>query len=265
MRFRLPRPQHAWRAQAGEIGVIVVGVLIALTDEQLVQQWHQQGDLHEAQQQMLVEMRDDNLPQAFARVAMAPCLDGELAEIAHGADTNVSRDRLNQLVGEFEPPVRTWDSDAYDAAVSTGALTYSGPHELMRWAAIYRVLPILRAAGAREDELIGDLAVLHDQALPLTVEERSQIVKTVRRLQRANRNMSVVGQLVLGLSKSAGVEMGANQKARILSDLRDAYGQCVQDPAGAQPIREEQELSLVEQQKLAARRAKERSGLPPAP
>jgi hypothetical protein len=74
-----------------------------------------------------------------------------------------------------------------------------------------------------------------------------------------------VGQLVFGLSKSAGVEMGANQKARILSDLRDAYGQCVRDPAGAQPIREEQELSLVEQQKLAARRAKERSALPPAP
>jgi hypothetical protein len=27
MRFRFPRPLHGWRALAGEIGVIVIGVL----------------------------------------------------------------------------------------------------------------------------------------------------------------------------------------------------------------------------------------------
>src|SRR5881227_3429454 len=105
MRFRFPRPLHGWRALAGEIGVIVVGVLIALTAEQLVQQWHDRSDLREAQQQMLLEMRDDNLPQAFARVAMAPCLDAELAAIARGADANAPRSEIDRLVGEFGPPV----------------------------------------------------------------------------------------------------------------------------------------------------------------
>jgi|tagenome__1003787_1003787.scaffolds.fasta_scaffold20987667_2 hypothetical protein len=260
MRFRFPRPLHGWRALAGEIGVIVVGVLIALTAEQLVQQWHDRSDMHEAQQQMLVEMRDDNLPQAFARVAMAPCLDSELTAIVRGADANASRFAIDRLVHEFEPPVRTWDSEAYDAAVSTGALTHAGPQELMRWATIYRVLPIMRAAGSQEDQLIGDLAVLQDDHLPLTVEERSQIVRTAHRLQRANRNISIVGQLVIGLSKSAGVEMRGAQKASILADLRGAYGSCVLDPGGAPVVREDQELSLPEQQKLDSRLAKEPSG-----
>ena len=243
MRFRFPRPLHGWRALAGEIGVIVVGILIALTGEQLVQQFHDRSDLREAQQQMLLEMSDDNLPQAFARVAMAPCLDAELEAIARSADANASRAEIERLMGEFEPPVRTWDSEAYDAAVASGALVRAGPQELMRWATIYRVLPIMRTAGSQEDQLIGDLAILRDDRLPLTIDERSGIVRTAHRLQRANRNVSTVGQLVLNLSKSAGVQMRGVQKAAILADLRGAYGRCVREPDMVPVVGEEQQLS----------------------
>jgi hypothetical protein len=43
MHFHLPKPLHGWRAFAGEVGIIVVGVLIALAAEQLVEawRWHQ--------------------------------------------------------------------------------------------------------------------------------------------------------------------------------------------------------------------------------
>jgi len=30
MHFRLPKPLHGWREFAGEVGIIVIGVLIAL-------------------------------------------------------------------------------------------------------------------------------------------------------------------------------------------------------------------------------------------
>jgi hypothetical protein len=41
MRFRLPKPLHGWRAFAGEVGIIVLGVLIALAAQQFVEnlQW----------------------------------------------------------------------------------------------------------------------------------------------------------------------------------------------------------------------------------
>ena len=187
MRFpQLARPPHGWREIVWEILIVTIGVFIALA----VQQWSEnrgwKSDLRDAQQQMLIEIRDDNLPQAFARVAMASCLDAELNAIARGANSSVSRAEINRLVGEFEPPVRTWDSDAYDAAVSSGALTHEGSQELMRWATIYRVLPIMRTAGIQEDQLIGDLAVLRDDRLPLTVDERSEIVRTAHRLKREN-------------------------------------------------------------------------------
>lgn len=259
MRFpQLARPPHGWREIVWEIFIVTIGVFIAL----VVQQWSEnrarKSDLRDAKQQMLVEMRDDNLPQAFARVAMAPCLDARLNAIANGADSNVSRAEIHRLVGEFEPPVRTWDSDAYDAAVSSGALNHEGPQELMRWAAIYRVLPILRTAGTEEGQLIGDLAVLQDDHLPLTVEERSEIVRTTHRLERENGNMSTIGQLVIGLSKSAGVEMHASQKSAILNDLRTAYGSCVRDPDTLPALEEDKELSLPEQQKLLPAKGREK-------
>lgn len=256
---QLARPPHGWREIVWEILIVTIGVFIAL----VVQKWSEdrgwKRDLREAQQQMLIEMRDDNLPQAFARVAMASCLKAQLDAIGHAADANLSRVEIEQLVSDFEPPVRTWDSEAYDAAVSSGALTHGGPQELMRWTTIYRVLPIMRMAGNQEDQLVGDLAVLRDERLPLTVNERSEIVRTAHRLQRANRNISTVGQLVIGLSRSAGVEMRTAQKAAILNDLRGAYGPCVRDPSAVPTVREDQELSLPEQQKLDSRLAKARA------
>ena len=36
MHFHLPKPLHGWREFAGEVGIIVVGVLIALAAEQVV-------------------------------------------------------------------------------------------------------------------------------------------------------------------------------------------------------------------------------------
>jgi len=42
MHFHLPKPLHGWRQFAGEVGIIVIGVLIALGAEQMVetQHWH---------------------------------------------------------------------------------------------------------------------------------------------------------------------------------------------------------------------------------
>ena len=36
MHIHLPKPLHGWRALIGEVGIIVVGVLIALGAEQLL-------------------------------------------------------------------------------------------------------------------------------------------------------------------------------------------------------------------------------------
>jgi hypothetical protein len=46
MDVHLPKPLHGWRAFAGEVGVIVLGVLIALGAQQLAENlaWRQKVD-----------------------------------------------------------------------------------------------------------------------------------------------------------------------------------------------------------------------------
>ena len=44
MHFHLPKPLHSWREFAGEVGVIVIGVLIALGAEQVVNNIHARAD-----------------------------------------------------------------------------------------------------------------------------------------------------------------------------------------------------------------------------
>ncbi len=44
MHFHLPKPMHGWRAFAGEVGVIVLGVLIALAGQQVAQSFQWRGD-----------------------------------------------------------------------------------------------------------------------------------------------------------------------------------------------------------------------------
>jgi len=43
MHFHLPKPLHGWREFAGEVGIIVLGVLIALGLGQVAQAWNERS------------------------------------------------------------------------------------------------------------------------------------------------------------------------------------------------------------------------------
>jgi len=45
MHFHLPKPLHGWREFAGEVGIIVVGILIALGGEQIVEDLHWRSEV----------------------------------------------------------------------------------------------------------------------------------------------------------------------------------------------------------------------------
>ena len=80
MHFHLPKPLHGWREFAGEVAIIVLGVMIALGAEQVVEQWHWRGEVREADQRMRDDMRFD-LAVASERFAIDPCLRPRLGEL----------------------------------------------------------------------------------------------------------------------------------------------------------------------------------------
>lgn len=80
MHFHLPKPLHGWRELIGEVGIIVVGVLIALAAEQVVEGFHERSLRNEARTAI-----DDEISQnmdAFRRRAeVQQCINARLRDV----------------------------------------------------------------------------------------------------------------------------------------------------------------------------------------
>jgi type II secretory pathway pseudopilin PulG len=66
MHVHLPKPLHGWRAFVGEVGIIVLGVLIALGAEQLVEAVHWRQETQIAREALNAEA-SGNLISAAGR------------------------------------------------------------------------------------------------------------------------------------------------------------------------------------------------------
>ena len=85
MHVHLPKPLHGWREFVGEVGIIVLGVLLALAAEQAVEAWHWHKKIRDAEGAMRLELAEDDGPQAYGRILIGPCLDAQLTRIHNGA------------------------------------------------------------------------------------------------------------------------------------------------------------------------------------
>lgn len=80
MHFHLPKPLHGWREFAGEVGIIVLGVLIALGAEQVVETLHWRSEVADARRALDREVAY-NLGAIAKRQEEGPCIDRRLREI----------------------------------------------------------------------------------------------------------------------------------------------------------------------------------------
>ncbi|MDF8332563.1 hypothetical protein [Novosphingobium cyanobacteriorum] len=80
MHVHPPKPLHGWKEFANEIFVIVVGVLIALGFEQVVEELHWRHKVHDGEERLKVELLtlSANLAEY---VETAPCVEAQLGRI----------------------------------------------------------------------------------------------------------------------------------------------------------------------------------------
>lgn len=118
MRIRLPTPLHGWRAFAGEVGVIVLGVLLALAAQEVAQKISARADATELRQSMINELAMDRA-RWEATHRDIPCTLSRLDEVrawaAHpGSDKLESFDR---------PFIWTMHDSAWQIARSSPTMT----------------------------------------------------------------------------------------------------------------------------------------------
>ena len=86
MRVKLPRPHKGWPVFAGEVGTIVLGVLIALAAQEYVQARHWRSEVRETRQALDAELAR-NLAAFDYRYKNKACVAERLAELKRWADS----------------------------------------------------------------------------------------------------------------------------------------------------------------------------------
>jgi hypothetical protein len=86
MHFHLPKPLHGWREFAGEVGIIVVGILIALAGEQMVETLHWRSQVSDFRDAVRSEM-SINLGTYQFRMKQDRCVEARLDELQRWLDS----------------------------------------------------------------------------------------------------------------------------------------------------------------------------------
>ena len=123
MHFHLPKPLHGWRALVGEIGIIVVGVLIALSAEQFVEFLHDRAQVRHGEEDLTDNFRRF-VTYTTELDAYAPCVTARSAELRQLIDRSSGEHRLPNVGPIPQVEARPWQIDTYDAMVASQAITH---------------------------------------------------------------------------------------------------------------------------------------------
>jgi hypothetical protein len=225
-----PKSVHGWREFLKEIGIIVLGVLIALSAEQAVEAVHWMQKIDQAEAAMKLELAGDDGPQGFVRAALAPCLADQLQRMHDLLQTGTDRKTFAALADAYRPPIRTWDSEAWDAVVASDVGSHMGAKRLVAWSTPYRLVPLLAQANLAEQDEMVELQSGRRSAAPFTAAEADRKLLLLDQLIQRNAFMAIGGLGILAGMEDAGAPLKPADRPKLLAGLRKVYGSCVQVP-----------------------------------
>ena len=136
MDIHKPKPIHNWREFLKEVGIIVLGVCIALAAEQAVEWYSWHTKVEEARAVIATEL-SDSVSNAIERIMMEKCGERRLDALEQILDT---ASRTGQLlpVGDIGMmPLRQWTSGAWDGVMASQTATHFPRQQLADLAIIY--------------------------------------------------------------------------------------------------------------------------------
>lgn len=146
--FHIPKPLHGWREFIGEVGIIVLGVLIALGAEQLVSGLHGRFEAREARNNIRAEIAD-NLAFLRSREATNACIDRRLDEIA-AFIVRSQRPGYRPPSWIGRPQVWPMVDAKWSAATNAGRATLLSSSEQANYGIIYHNLGLIQQIEMQE-------------------------------------------------------------------------------------------------------------------
>lgn len=194
-----PKPVHGWRELASEIGVITIGILIALAGEQIVEALHWREKVADAHIALRRELAD-NYQDAAERIAQTPCIDAQLdalkSRVLRSGATLDPAPEYDTPLGPavLRHPSREWDSTTWQSVITEQVSSRLGGHERERYSSFYNDLALTHRLQDDEDMAVGSMATLASP-LPLDASLRGHLVETIEAERaRADLILNIVEQ-----------------------------------------------------------------------
>ena len=151
MHFHLPKPLHGWRTFAGEVVIIVLGVLIALLAQQAVQSFNDRSAAEEARNNIRAELAV-NIGRMQSADERAGCLTRRLDEIAVLISEARKGRSLAAVTWIGRPPVWDMENSRWQSAAASGRSSLFEPDEQAAIADVYSLMIDYQAEQRAEEE-----------------------------------------------------------------------------------------------------------------
>ena len=168
------RPLNGWRDFAGEVGVIVLGVLIALGAQQLAESVNERREAADAHAAVIAEIRE-TLTTLELRRAATPCVKKRLKELRALVDQWGRTGTFNTPSWVAQAPSFVSTSARFEAAQAAGRLAMLPKEEQYRVGLIANTLRSFREIQQNEQGAWARLRMLQSGSDALSPSDRTAI------------------------------------------------------------------------------------------
>ena len=173
------KPIHGWRTFWGEVGIIVVGVLIALAAQQFVDDRSWRGQVAESRASLDKQLVESKYA-SVERISLHDCNEKKLDFLDEVIAGKRPATNLKIALGSL----RLRSTSAWDSATASGAVAHMPADIRDNYASLFAFTEAMRELNMREFEVANDLSTLerHSQLTDVSRDRLARDIATLRAL-----------------------------------------------------------------------------------
>jgi hypothetical protein len=211
MHFHLPKPLHGWREFLGEVGIIVLGVLIALGAEQVIEGFHERHVAAQSRRDVREEVATD-LGFYKERLVESSCVSARIAELSSIVQSGTIHAGTVMWVGrpgDFAPFTERWH-----AVTASARTALFPPAEQGSLDAIYGIFGRIDLESQAEQTAWTDLDIIERLDGPIDAATRLTLLRALEQSKRSNAVLQFVSTFILFHAGKLGITSNPDTSPR---------------------------------------------------
>lgn len=204
MRLSMLRPANGWRVFIGEVGVIVLGVLIALAIGVIADMVRWRVRAGDFRQSIMGEIAI-NAGVQEERALVQPCIDRRLDQIDRLLRLARRSGRLPDIGEIGRPPIRPLTFDSWELASASEALLYFDQEEVKIFSLRYGQMASSDEQVHAEQETWSTLRAIEHAPGPISDNLLSEVTLVASRLRFQSYLNGIRGEQGVAFAKGIGV------------------------------------------------------------